>query len=80
MSQSAARSFGARETLEVDAMIETEIRELEQQAKADVRGKGVGDSMDFGTGMSGGGYGARGRRDSPRQHALVVWRVGGLHA
>ena len=70
MSQSAARSFGARETLEVDAMIETEIRELEQQVKADVRGKGVGDSMDFGTGMSGGGYGARGGgatlRDSMR--------------
>jgi len=70
MSQSAARSFGARETLEVDAMIETEIRELEQQAKADVRGRGVDDSMDFGTGMSGGGYGARGGgatlRDSMR--------------
>jgi len=42
-------------------MIETEIRELEKQAKADVRGSGagMGDSMDFGTGMSGGGYGAR---------------------
>ena len=48
MSQSAARSFGARDTMEVDAMIENEIRDLEKAAQADVRQQyGLDESVDL---------------------------------
>ena len=59
MSQSAARSFGKRETLEVDAMIENEIRELERKAKADIRSTaGLDNSTELSSGYGpprGGG-------------------------
>ena len=75
MSQSAARSFGKRDTLEVDAMIESEIRDLEQQAKADVRTAKFNDNMDFaGTnfGVNNGQYRGPTLRDSLRSS------IGGL--